>query len=112
MEVAARVQTRNLSPGVRCDIVYFALVHRLTWQRTSYRINLRSATAGQYRCQRMRSTLKDHIASLLKPFIDKLVAALGRLARFPASRQEDSAFFVFDRHEVGGDFDVDNIGSV
>lgn len=60
----------------------------------------------------MRSTLKDHIASLLKPFIDKLVAALGRLSRLPASRQEDSAFFVFDRHEVGGDFDVDNIGSV
>jgi len=57
-------------------------------------------------------SLEYHVSTLLQPLIYELVAGLGRLAWLPASCEEDSAFFVLDRHKVGRYLDVDNVGSV
>ena len=60
----------------------------------------------------MSTPFKDHVSALLKPLIDELITAFCGFSRLTTSGQEDSAFFVLHRHEVGRYFYVHNIRTV
>ena len=60
----------------------------------------------------MCPSLKDHITTLLQPLIYELIATFCRFSRFTSACQEDPALLVLDRHEVGWNLDIDNVGSV
>ena len=60
----------------------------------------------------MSPSLKYHVASLLKSLIDELVARFGRFPRLATASQENPPLFILNRHEVGRDLDVDNVGPV
>ena len=96
MEVSSRVETGHLSPRITSNIVYFTLVHALTWQRTSNGVDLAPAAASENRCERVSPSLEDHVSPLLESFINELVAALRGFAWFSTSCQEDSALFILD----------------
>jgi len=48
VEVSPGVQTCDLRPGVTRDIVHLALVHRLTREGTSDRVDLRAASSSEH----------------------------------------------------------------
>ena len=109
MEVSPRIQICNLVPRVSRHIIYFTLVHALWRQTGSYGIYLTFLFLNQNACQRMSSSLEQHIPSLHEPLLHEFVAALRCLSRLTSSREEDAAFFVLHRHEVGRNLDVDDV---
>lgn len=60
----------------------------------------------------MGPPFKNHIAPLLKPFVDKLITRFRRLARFTSTSQKDSSFLILNRHEVRRNLDVNDIAPV
>ena len=60
----------------------------------------------------MRSPLEKHISSLNKPFLDELVAEFSGFSWLSTTGQEYSALFIFDRHKVRWDLDVNHIRTV
>ena len=57
----------------------------------------------------MSSSFEQHIPSLHEPLLHEFVAALRCLSWLTTSREKDAAFFVLYRHEVGRNFDVDDV---
>ena len=49
VEIAASVQTGDLRPCVTCHVIYFALIHRLAWQRAADSVDTRSRPPSQDR---------------------------------------------------------------
>ena len=112
VEVPSSVQACYLSPCVGGNIVNLAFVHWFTGQGTTNRVYLGTTSASQNWCQSVSPSFKDHVPSLLKSFINKLITWFSRFTRLSSSRKEDSSFFILNRHEVRRYLNVDDVGSV
>lgn len=112
VEVPARVQAPDLSPRVTCHIVHLALVHALTRQATTDRVDTTSTPASQDRGQGMGSSFKDHVTTLLQTLVNELVTAFCGFTWLAAPRQKDATFLVFYGHEVSRYLDIDDVATV
>lgn len=112
VEVSTSIQACNLSPSVWSNIIDFAFVHWFTWKWTSNSINLWSASTSQYWCQSMSTSFEDHISSLFKSFIDKLIAWLRSFTWLASSCQKYSSLFIFNWHEICWDLNINDVRSV
>jgi hypothetical protein len=81
VEVPSCVERSDLSPGVRCHIIHFTFVHRLTGQTWADRIDLASVPIRKHRCECVCPPFKDHISSLNQALINKLISTLRCLSR-------------------------------
>ena len=109
VEIPPGVKASHLRPSITCHVVHLALVHALTRQGAPNRIDLTSTPASQYARECVRPSLEYHVPPLLKPLIYELIARFGRFAWLTASRQEYPSLLVLHTHEIGRDFDVDDV---
>lgn len=60
----------------------------------------------------MGTPFEQHVSALDQALFDELVARLGCFARLTTACQENATLLVLDRHEVGWDLDVDDVGPI
>ena len=112
MEISSRVKWGYLSPNVAAHIINLTLIHWFTGQWATDRVYLRTVSIHEDRGKCVRSSLKYHISSLDQTFVNELIAVLCRFARLATTGQENTAFFILNRHKVGRNFDVHDVWAI
>lgn len=112
VKVPSRIQRSNLSPYIAANIIDFTLIHWFTGQRTSNCVNLWTVTIHENRGQCVCSSLENHIATLDEALVNEFVAVFCCFAGLAAACKENATLFVFNRHEVSWNFDVNYVRAI
>ena len=112
MEISSCIKVCYLIPLISTNVINFTFVHALWRQTWSDCIYMTFLFLHKDTSECMSSSLKKHVSPLDKSFFNKLIATFCSFSWFTTSSEEDTTFFIFNRHEICWNFNVDNIRSI